>query len=151
MRCRHYRTAIVVALALLLGAGESAAQWAMVGRAAANRVRRMTQNSGSQGYDVATVVLEAPAERVYQAAIKTLEGRPDVTLTKQDSKNGKIQFRKGDLVAGLQVSPLGDKLSQLVIASSASDPGQPSATSLVVERVLGICQEMKVECSLQSE
>lgn len=151
MKRSGYRTAMVMALALLLGVGESAGQWAMVGRAAANRVRRMTGSSGSQGYDVATVVLEAPADRVYQTAIKTLEQRPDVTITKQDSKNGKIQFRKGDLVAGLQVSSLGDKLSQLVIASGVPDPGQPSATSLVVERVLSICQEMKVECSLQSE
>lgn len=74
-----------------------------------------------------------------------------MTITKQDSKNGKLEFRQDTLMAGLQVSPLGGKLSQLVIVSSAADPGQPSTSSVVVERVLCICQEMKVECSLQSE
>lgn len=151
MKRAKYRSALLVALVLLLGAGETAGQWVMVGRAAAGRVRRMTQRSGTQGYDVATVMLEAPADRVYETAVKTLKARPDMTITKQDSKSGKIEFRQGNLVAGLQVSPLGDKLTQLVIASSATDPTQPSATSLVVEGVLRVCREMKVECSLQGD
>jgi len=148
---REGSTAMLAGLFLLMFAISAQAQWVMVGRAVAGRVQRMTQKSGGGGYDVATVILQAVPGRVYDTAVKTLENHSDVTITQQDSKQGKIEFRKGKLVAGLRVSPLGEKLTQLVIASSVSDATQSSATPLVLEGVLRVCQEMKVECSVQSE
>ncbi len=144
-------TAVVAALFLLLGASSSEAQWVMAARAAKNRIDRMTEKSASGGYDVATVTLEAAPARVYDKALKTLKDHPEITLTKNDSKKGKIQFCKGQQVAGLQISPLGDKLTQLVIASSIEDTAQPSATSLVVDAVLRICKEVKVQCTVQPD
>ena len=136
---------------LLLGIISVEAQWVMVARAASNRIQRMTQKSGGGGYDVATVILEAASARVYDRAVKTLKDHPEITITKDDGKKGKIQFRKGQQVAGLQITSLGDKLTQLVIASSTADATQPSATPLVVEAVLRVCKEMKVECTVQSD
>jgi len=136
---------------LLLGIISVEAQWVMVARAASNRIQRMTQKSGSGGYDVATVVLAANSTGVYDAAIKALKAHLEITITKQDSKKGRIQFRKGDMVAGLQISSLGDKLTQLVIASSASDANAASGTPLVLDGVLRVCKEMKVECTVQAD
>jgi hypothetical protein len=79
------------------------AQWVMVARAVAGRVERMTgrSNDGS-GFDVATVVLEANAEKVYETAIKSLSARPDVKITKQcQEADGAIhQGRAGGQLAG---------------------------------------------------
>ncbi len=122
----------------------------MVARAASNRIQRMTQKSGSGGYDVATVILEAAPARVYDRAVKTLKAHPEITIIKDDSKKGKIQFRKGQQVAGLQITSLGDKLTQLVIASSIADT-TPSATPLVVEAVLRVCKEVNVQCTVQPD
>jgi len=141
---------VLVTLFLVLGVSTSEAQWVMAARAAKNRIERMTQKSGSGGYDVATVVLEAPPARVYDKAVKTLKAHPDITITKDDKK-GKIQFRKGQQVAGLQISPLGDNLTQLVIASSVGDATQTSATPLVLDAVLRVCKEVNVQCTVQPD
>ncbi len=149
MRARYVLAA--AALLLLLSATLVEAQWVMAGRAAKNRIERMTQKSAGGGYDVATVVLEAAPARVYDKALKTLKANPGVSITKEDAKKGKIQFRKGQQVAGLQVSPRGEQETQLVIASSLGDATQPSATPLVLDAVLRICKEVKVECSVQPD
>ena len=44
--------ALLAALFLVLGASSLEAQWVMAARAAKNRIQRMTQKSGSQGYSV---------------------------------------------------------------------------------------------------
>lgn len=143
--------AFLAALFLVLGASSLEAQWVMVARAAKNRIQRMTQKSGSEGYDVATVILEATPVRVYDKALKTLKAHPEITITQDDSNAGKIQFRKGQQIAGLQISQLGDNLSQLVIASSISTTAQQSTTSLVVDAVLRVCKEVNVECTVQAD
>ena len=147
-RCRGW--AVVLGL-LLLGAIAAEAQWVAVGRAVTGRVQRMTQKSSSGGYDVATVVLAAASTGVYNAAVKVLQTHSEITITKQDSAKGRIQFRRGDLVAGLQITSLGDKLTQLVIASSATEAGAASGTPLVLEGVLRVCKDMKVECTVQAD
>ncbi len=146
-----HRWAVMAALLALLGASISEAQWVMAGRAAKNRIQRMTQKSDTGGYDVATVILEATPSRVYDKAMKTLKAHPEITITKSDVSKGKIQFRKGEQVAGFQVSPLGDQLTQLVIASSIGDTTKPSATPLVLEAVLRICKEVNVVCTVQPD
>jgi len=149
MKSQHWKVGVPVLL-LLLGA-TAAAQWVMAGRAVANRIQRMTQKSDSGGYDVATVVLEAASAGVYDTAVKVLKSHPEITITKQDKKKAKLEFRKGDMVAGLQITPLGEKLSQLMIASSAANAKQGSATPFVLEGVLRVCQEMKVKCTVQAD
>lgn len=141
----------LAALLLILGATSLEAQWVMAARAARNRIQRMTQKSGSGGYDVATVILEAAPDRVYDKALKTLKAHPDITITQDDSKKGKIQFRKSQQLAGLQISQLGDNLTQLVIASSVSPRAQPSTTSLVLDAVLRVCKEVNVQCTVQAD
>ncbi len=143
------RLAILVAALLL--AASAQAQWVMVGRAVAGRVQRMTQPASKEGggYDVATVILEAPAERVYATAIKLLKANPQMKVTKEDTQAGSIEFRKGKLLAGINVSPLAEKTTQLVIASSAAAEAETGGTPLVVERVLAVCSEMKIDCKVQ--
>jgi hypothetical protein len=121
----------------------------MAARAAKNRIQQMTQKSGDGGYDVAIVLLEAAPAAVYGKTLKSLQAHPDVKITKNDSKNGRIEISKDKLVAGFQITALGDKLTQLVIASSVSEKGEPSTTSMVVESVLRVCKEVDVKCSVE--
>ena len=112
--------------------------------------KQMTQKSESGGYDVAMVLLEAAPAAVYNKTVKSLESHPEVTITKNDGKTGRIEIRKGKQVAGFQILPLGDKLTQLVIASSVSEGGEPSATSMVVDAVLRVCKEVDVKCTVET-
>ena len=127
------------------------AQWVMVARAVAGRVQQMSDRSkDGGGFDVATVVLEAPADKVYQTAVKNLSARTDLRITNQDAKKRMVQFTNGAQVASLQATALGEKLTQLVIASNLT-AAQPDPTSLVVQGVLKVCKEMNVDCTLASE
>jgi hypothetical protein len=147
--CRKLVLTCIVAV-LMMSTVSSQAQWVMVARAVAGRVERMTDRSNDgSGFDVATVVLEANAEKVYETAIKSLSARPDVKITKQDAKKRMVQFTKGAQVASLQATPLGDKITQLVIASNLAPT--PGTSSLVVEGVLKVCKEMNVDCTLESQ
>ena len=147
--CRKLVLTCIVAV-LMMSTVSSQAQWVMVARAVAGRVERMTDRSNDgSGFDVATVVLEANAEKVYETAIKSLSERPDVKITKQDAKKRMVQFTKGAQVASLQATPLGDKITQLVIASNLTPA--PGTNSLVVEGVLKVCKEMNVDCTLESQ
>jgi uncharacterized membrane protein len=125
------------------------AQWVMAARAARNRIQRMTQRSSNGGYDVAIVLLEAASTAVYDKTLKSLQARSDIQITTTDAKNGRIEIEKGYQVVGFQINALGDKLTQLVIASNVSDQGQPGSTSMVVESVLHVCKEVDVRCTLE--
>ncbi|HEV8046793.1 MAG TPA: hypothetical protein VGP35_03640 [Terriglobales bacterium] len=135
-------------LALLLVATSASAQWVMVARAVSGRVQQMSHKpANGPGYDVATVVLEAKADKVYTTALSSLKTHPGITVTKNNDQQRKIEFTNGQQYASLQATSLGDKITQLVIASTLTS-SEPSATSLVVQGVMKVCGELKVECKL---
>jgi len=142
-------TVLMAALFVLPGISSVEAQWVAAAHAVKNRVQQMTQKSDTGGYDVAIVVLEAAPAAVYDKTLKSLQTHPEITITKNDGKAGRIEIRKGKQVAGFQISSLGEKLTQLVIASSVTEGGEPSATSLVVDAVLRVCNEVGVKCTVE--
>ena len=103
--CRRSR-AILIAIIVLLGASEVIAQWVFVARKALGRIERMTQppTSGIPSYDVATVVIEGNAEKVYGTALKAIEATPNLRITRQDPGQRIIDFSDGNRAAGLKVS-----------------------------------------------
>jgi hypothetical protein len=137
------------ALLMLLAASTLEGQWVAVAHAARNRIQQLQQKSGNGGYDVAVVVLEADPGRVYDKTLKSLQSHPEITITKDDGKAGKIEFRKGQQVAGFQITALGDKLTQLVFAASAGEKVEPSPTSIVVDSVLRVCKEVNIKCTVE--
>jgi hypothetical protein len=144
---------IAVLLALFLWPAVSIvrAQWVMAARAAKNRIQQMTQKSENGGYDVAIVILEAPAPKVYEKTLKSLQAHTDVTITKNDEKVGRIEIKKGKQVASFQITPLDEKLTQFVVASSVGDASQPSTNSKVVDSVLRVCSEVNVKCTVEQD
>lgn len=127
------------------------AQWVMAARAAKNRIQQMTQKSENGGYDVAIVILEAPASKVYEKTLKSLQAHTDIAITKNDEKAGRIEIKKGKQVASFQITPIDEKLTQFVIASSVSEASQPSTSSMVVESVLRVCSEVNVKCTVAQD
>lgn len=150
---RISRTKALLTLGILLTALAAQAQWVAVARAVSGRIQQMQQKgaNGQGGYDVATVVIEAPAQKVYETAVQRVQAHSaEVKLLEQNPRRRIVSFTIGGQTASLQANPLGDKLTQLVVASTL-DPAQPSATSLVVKSIENVCIELKVECSLQTE
>ena len=147
----HVRRWVMLALVAGLAVPAAQAQWVMVARAAAGRIQHLQQQRSGQngGYDVATVILDAKADKVYQTAISAIQAHsPEVTLTETDAKKMLIKFTNGSQTASLQATSLGPTVTQLVIASTAPENGQ-SGTSIVVQGVMKVCKDMKVTCTLE--
>jgi len=148
----HRNHAAVIAFLLIMTIA-SQAQWVAVARAVSGRIQQMQQRNanGPGGYDVATVVIEAPAQKVYQTAIQRLQAHSaQVKVIEQNARKREVAFTDGVQTASLQANPLGDKLTQLVVASTL-DPAGPSATSMVVKSIQNVCSELKVECTLEND
>ena len=138
---------------LLLTAVASNAQWVAVARAVSGRIQHMQQQSadGKGGYDVATVVIEANAQKVYETALQRIQAHSgEVKLIRNDARTRTVAFTNGAQTASLQANTLGDKLTQLVVASTL-DPTGNGATPLVVKSIQNVCTELKVECTLQTD
>jgi hypothetical protein len=138
--------------------GVANAQWVFVGRKALGKIKQLTSEAttnGSsqpadasrgippQGYDAATVLLEAPAEKVYGTAVRILEANKDIRIRKKDDKALSIEFIDGSIAAGMQVTSLSEKVSQVLVVSTSS--GKPG-TSIVLNGILRVCREMGVHC-----
>ena len=137
----------------LVLSGVADAQMVFLGRKALGKVRQLTgEMKGSQqpGYDVATVLLEARADKVYSTAVNVLQANKDWTITQKDEKSRSLEFSDGKRTAGMQVSYLDEHLSQLLIVS-ANTSGKADTASFVLNGVLRVCREMGVHCQLAEE
>ncbi len=147
--CKGARAILVAVIVLLVSASEVSAQWVFVARKALGRIQRMTQSGteGAPGYDVATVVIEGQADKVYARALKAIEAAPILRITRQDPGESVIDFSDGTRSAGLRVSQVNDTVVHLLVVGVVM-PGQESATSLVVSGVMGVCKEAGASCSV---
>jgi len=78
-----------------------------------------------------------------------LKTHPELKITREDKRTGTIEFQKGKKVAGFQIYALGDKVTQMVVASGVSKSKKPDETSMVVESIMHVCAEFNVSCAVQ--
>ena len=150
---RHAKRILgLTAVLLLLSSSVAHAQWVFVARKAlktinsiAGQIQSPSPSPGQgQAVDAATVLLEADADKVYATAVKLVKENPELQILWQDTPRRAIAFSKGDQSASMKVSRLDDNLSQILVAETY---GKSGGTSLVVERIMRVCQQMGVECS----
>jgi hypothetical protein len=133
----------------LIPFGPADAQWVFLARRAVGRIHHMAEGSqpGRPGYDFATVILEAPADKVFATALELARKNTAVRVVMQDPGQRRFQITEGDRMATLNVVPFSDDVSQLLIAGHAG-PGEDSTASRVVQAVLRVCKEMNKECQV---
>jgi hypothetical protein len=133
----------------LLTATAASAQWVAVGRKVVGRITSVAQprDSKNPGHDAATVILDADAGKVFSTAVSLLQKNANVVITKKDDTKRTISFKQGDWTAEMRVTELGEHLSQLLVISG-SGPGEASGTSVVLEAVKRVCDQLGVKYSL---
>lgn len=155
MRSKATRLLLLAALsgfmATALPFGSADAQWIFLARKAVGRIQHMTegnqQGDSRPGYDFATVILDAPADRVFSTALELARKNRSVRILMQDPGQRRLQFAEGDRTATLNVVPFSDDVSQLLIAGHAAS-GESSTASRVVQAVLRVCKEMNKHCEI---
>ena len=136
--------------ATLLPPSPAEAQWVFVARKALGRIEHMResqQGGGHSGYDFATVLLDAPADKVFATALEMARKNRAVRVVMQDPGQRRFQVAEGDRTATFNVVPFNDEVSQIMIAGHAG-AGEDSTTSRVVQAVLRVCKEMGKHCQV---
>ena len=127
--------------AVILASAAAGAQWVTIGRKAMGKIESMR----GEHADVATVLLEAPAEKVYAAALEALGSKKGVKLTAHDDATMTLDFSAKRTTVKMKVGRVDEKVSMLTVTS----PGtvmRSGDVSAVVDGVLRVCGQMKVEC-----
>ena len=88
------------------------AQWVMIGRRAIRRVHQIVQGAtdGKPGLDIASVVLDAPAAKVYATMTSLIHKNTAVRIVKEEPAKLEIVVAEGDRSAHLSVIKLSDDL-----------------------------------------
>jgi hypothetical protein len=141
-------TLAMAAMALLLPVAAEA-QGVFIARKAVQRIHRMTEegSGGQPGYDFASVVLEAAADRVFAVALDHARKNSAVRIVSSEPQARRLQLTDGERTATLNVIELNDRLSQLLIAGRTK-PGEDPTSSRVVAAVMRICAEMGKTCEV---
>src|SRR5689334_946141 len=139
--------AFIATSALLIPGSEANTPWGLIAGRVVGRVKQLSQKpkDDQPGFDVATVILNADATRVYTTTINMLRNNQSLHIVAEDPRDRTVEFSNGARSAGITVSD-GTRLSQILVAS-ATKPGEDSATLRIVEGILRVCQAMKVTCS----
>jgi hypothetical protein len=139
---------LVATNALLIPCSQAYTPWGLIAGRVIGHVKQLTQKPKEHqpGFDVATVILNADATRVYTTAISLLRRNQMLHIVAEDPRDRTVRFSNGMRSASITVSNLGTRLSQILVAS-ATKPGEDSATLRIVEGILHVCQAMRVTCS----
>lgn len=115
-----------------------------------HRIHEQKPAPDTPTYDVATVVLEANADKVYRTVIETVHAHPENRIVNEDDPGRQLDVTNGKQTVGIHVFALQDKVSQLMIAS-ALKPGEQSPTSFAAKRVLAVCASLHVTCYMAAD
>ena len=131
------------------------AQWVLVARHVIGRVQQVTQQQDApagqtgpqQVTQVATVVLDAPASRVYQVATNATNRNQQVTVVRNDPATMTINLKEGEQSATLNVTALNKGVSQLMIVGTAP-AGENPQTTRIVNAVMRLCGDLGKQCQV---
>jgi ABC-type branched-subunit amino acid transport system substrate-binding protein len=143
---------MIVFSCMLLISGYAFSQWVFVARHAIGRIEQITQNqsSGNQpATEVATVILDAPAQKVFDVAVNTIQQNGNVKISALNEQKLSLTITQGDRTATLAINPLSDDTSQLMVVGTAS-PGNSPHTSQIVDGVIRLCNQLGKDCKLGS-
>ena len=145
MSSRHRNGIVIAALALTAWADIAQAQWVFLARRAVGRVEQMSQTSPAKGdtaFDTATVIVDVPADKVFETVQRSIRTAQGITVTREDTGARRIEFTDGARSAGIQAISLGDNLTQLMVSSAhivegtrqVDSHGDESASSMSASR-----------------
>lgn len=135
------------------------AQWIFVAHRAMNRIQQVTQDQDASQTpgaqvpqrvtQVATVILDVSAKRVYEVATNTTKNNPKVTVVSNDPASMTIRLKENDQSATLTVTALNKNIAQLMIVGSAP-AGENPQTTRIVNAAVKLCNDMGKKCEVGS-
>ena len=144
---------LCLAVTCLLVSEMAFSQWVFVARHAIGRIEQVTQSQPSQNQpptEVVTVILDAPAQHVFNVALNTIQKNQDVRLVNSDPQKMILKISQDDQMATLSIQSLSDDTAQLIIVGTAVQ-GQNPQTTRIINGVMRLCDELQKSCQLASQ
>jgi hypothetical protein len=139
--------------ALLAGITVTAAAqppWIFIARRVEGRITQVTQDdaNGNPAFQVAAVIVDAPANKVYATALNVASQNPALRIVFQDSQNFTLKVSEGDKNASVTILPLSDKSSQILVTAPVAPPDQSDSKTVVVSSIMKMCNQLNRQCSV---
>jgi hypothetical protein len=126
---------------ILTLAFSSQAQWVTLAR--------KVKSKCTGGTDVATVIIEAGATKVYRAVIDTLTTDPKFGVISRDDGKKYIEFSKEPYLLAIRVDSLANNLAQIIVASNVTGPPPKKPIDMAVDAIFQVCNKAGVKCTLE--
>lgn len=110
-------------------------------------IARKIKNLSSGDKDVATVIMDAGASKVYAAAVDTVTAHKKFRITKKENSTRHLEFSNGESTITIQVDSLQSKLSQITVLAVQEGSASKSATQSATNTILAICRKLNLQCS----
>jgi hypothetical protein len=139
---------VKVLLVGLLFSEVAHAQWIFAARHVIGRINQITQDdsNGNPVSQFATVIVDAPANKVYATAVNVATQNPALTITLQDSQNLKMKVSEGPKNATISVVALSDNSSQIMVSATPASPNDDSGNSDIVNSIMKVCNQLNTVC-----
>ncbi len=112
-------------------------------------IARKIKSMKSDGKDVATVIIDAGAFKVFKAVIDTITSDPKCKILQRDNAKKLVEFTHDSFSLSLQVDSLAAGLSQITVLAQHSENSQQKATDVAANVILSICHKMGINCTLK--
>ncbi len=103
----------------------------------------------TDGKEVASVILDAGATKVYHAVTDTLTSDTRCKIQNKDDGRKFVEFTHDDLSLTMQIDSLGAALSQITVKAEKSGDSSQKPTDAAVKAILAVCHKMGLKCTTQ--
>lgn len=111
----------------------------------ARKIKSM--NSGDK--DVATVILDAGAAKVYKAVTDTLGNDPNSRILKKDDMNKQVEFTHDPYTISIKVDSLENGVSQITVLSEHQGRSSDKTAGKAAAVIMAVCKKVGRQCSLK--
>jgi len=112
-------------------------------------IARKIKSMKSDGKDVATVIIDAGAFKVFKAVTDTLTSDPKCEILQRDNTKKFVEFTHDAFSLSLQVDSLAAGLSQITVLAQHSENSQQKTTDVAASVILSVCHKMSIHCTLK--
>lgn len=116
-----------------------------IASAAAHRIMHMRHQEHSNA-EVAAVIIEAPADKVYEVALQRARNNKQAHVTMVDPARRQLQLREGEHVVTLSIAMLTPEASELYVLATSGGRHHDSSASRIVQAIVNVCIDLRKEC-----
>ncbi len=113
----------------------------------ARKIKSM--NSGDK--DVATVILDAGAAKVYKAVTDTLGSDPQSRILKKDDLKRQVEFSHDPYTMSIKVDSLDNGVSQITVLSEHQGKTNEKTAGKAATVILAVCKKAGLHCTQKDQ